>query len=142
MAKKINVGNLLNAALNENIDADEALKDLKEQRENQSGKNPQNPQHSTKSTKTKRSSIGKAAQSTSKNVRDLEYFLALQNFSDRKEQFIFRLSQECFEGYETLTRAINYKLNMNLTRNDVMRKVLEDYHKNNITDLLNALNKI
>ena len=142
MAKKINVGNLLNAALNENIDADEALKDLKEQRDNQSGKNPQNPQHSTKSTKTKRSSIGKAAQSTSKNVRDLEYFLALQNFSDRKEQFIFRLSQECFEGYETLTRAINYKLNMNLTRNDVMRKVLEDYHKNNITDLLNALNKI
>lgn len=142
MAKKINVSNLLNAALNENIDTGETLKDLKEQRDNQSGNNTQNPQHSTKSTKTKRSTIGKTTRSTSQNVRDLEYFLALQNFSDRKEQFIFRLSQECFEGYETLTRAINYKLNMNLTRNDVMRKVLEDYHKNNITDLLNALDKI
>ena len=142
MAKKINVGNLLNAALNENIDPSETLNDLKEQRNNQSRKNTPNSQSRANSSKTKEEEFNEKTNNRAKDVSELEYFLALQNFSDRKEQFIFRLSQECFEGYETLTRAINYKLKMNLTRNDVMRKVLEDYHKNNISNLLNALDKI
>jgi len=139
MAKKINVGNLLNAALNESLDPSETLKNLKEQRRDIEGVNIGNKAESnTKSVKARKQRGDRG----SNGVQDLESFLALQNFSDRKEQFIFRLSQKCFHDYEALTRAINYKLKMNLTRNDIMRKVLEDYHKNNIHDLLNRLDKI
>lgn len=148
MAKKVNVSSLLNSAMNDDFNPAETVKGLKAQRNEKTVP-------VTDQTNSKRNYYSGELQNSSlpehnntklstehPHILALEELLEQQNFSDRKEQFIFRLSQECFEDYEELTRAINYKLNKKLSRNDIMRKVLEDYHNNKLQELLIMLHSI
>ncbi|PCE64968.1 hypothetical protein [Sediminicola luteus] len=148
MGKKINVSSLLNAAMNDDMSPAETVKNLKAQRNE--GTSPDiNPGSSRSNSNF--DEISNASISTHRNITatkehpkiiGLEHLLAEENFSDRKEQFIFRLSQQCFDDYEELTRTVNYKLHKKLSRNDIMRKVLEHYHTNELEDLLRLLHNI
>jgi hypothetical protein len=148
MAKKINVSSLLNAAMNDDMSPAQTVKNLKAQRNE--GTSPDISTDSSQSNsnfdETSNATISPyqniSATKEHPKIIDLESLLAEENFSDRKEQFIFRLSQQCFDDYEELTRTVNYKLHKKLSRNDIMRKVLEHYHTNELEDLLRLLHNI
>ena len=148
MAKKVNVSSLLNSAMNDEINLVETVKGLKAQR-NEKTVPILNRAHSERNRYSGEmpdySELNYQNTELTKEhpkIIELESLLGQENFSDRKEQFIFRLSQQCFDDYEELTRTVNYKLNKKLSRNDIMRKVLEDYHTNKLEDLLKVLHTI
>lgn len=148
MAKKINVSSLLKSAMNDDINPGETLKSLKAQRNKETVPviNPGNSERNSNSVELSDSSKPnyQHTEVTKEHpkILGLEDLLEQENFSDRKEQFIFRLSQQCFDDYEELTRTVNYKLHKKLSRNDIMRKVLEHYHTNELEDLLRLLHTI
>ena len=131
MKKKVNVSSLLNSALNDDTSPAETVKDLKAQRN-------KNTVPLSNNEDGQRIQISKEHP----KIMALEHLLDQQNFSDRKEQFIFRLSQACFDDYEELTRTVNYKLNKKLSRNDIMRKVLESYHQHELQEVLKILQNV
>jgi len=148
MAKKVNVSSLMNSAMNDDIDAAETVKKLKAQR-NKENFTIKNQVKSEDNSYSKVVTESPRTDSKHENVTrehpkimELEHLLGQENFSDRKEQFIFRLSQQCFDDYEELTRTVNYKLHKKLSRNDIMRKVLEQYHTTELEELLKVLHTI
>jgi hypothetical protein len=52
-------------------------------------------------------------------------------YRDKKDVFQMSLSGECLSGYERLALGLGYKLGKKINRNEILRKVLEDFvHKN------------
>ena len=62
-------------------------------------------------------------------IQQFELFLNTEHFSDRKEPFVLSLSKDCMGKYEKLANGASYKLGIKTHRNDLMRKVLEDFIK-------------
>lgn len=48
-------------------------------------------------------------------------------YRDKKETFLMSLSGECLSQYEKISNGIGYKLGKKASRNEIIRKVLEDY---------------
>jgi len=154
MGKKMNVKDLLESAIVDNMDTKEEVEGLKEQR-------------STKINNAEKSSIGikersdknvegskarttvqgkftmtKLSRREQKKVVEFERLMEQDHYTDKKEQFIFRLSKACFDDYERLDSACSYKLEKKVSRNDIMRKALEFYHQENIRELNRIIDKI
>ena len=72
-------------------------------------------------------------------VQKFEQFLTAENFRDRKESFVLSLSRDCMAKYEKLARGASYKLDIKTHRNDLMRKVLEDFIHQKFRKLLNLI---
>ena len=156
MGKKINVQELLDSAILDNVDTGQQTRELKKQRNTEQssgveydgkidspalkkGKGHTNNRFSEKTNATGLSKLGTGER------KKIEAFMALMesdNYPDRKEQFIFRLSRDCFLDYEKLTSAYNYKMGEKVSRNDIMRKVLEHFHAQYIPQLLKTLERI
>lgn len=146
MGKKLNVKDLLESAILDNMDTQKEVKGLRDERD------PDTKQNDLKGNDLENSaSQGSSVDSfptanlnenERKKVADFEMFLEQDRYTDKKEQFIFRLSKTCFEDYEKLASAYNYKLNKKVSRNDIMRKALELYHEKSVTGLKNIIDKI
>jgi len=63
-------------------------------------------------------------------------------YRDKKSQFIFRLSEEVTKDLENLAMAYSYRTGHKIHRNDIIRKVLEDFHKKNAQILLDHLDRM
>jgi hypothetical protein len=72
-------------------------------------------------------------------VQKFELFLTAENFRDRKESFVLSLSRNCMAKYEKLAQGASYKLDIKTHRNDLMRKVLEDFIQQKFRKLLNLI---
>lgn len=72
-------------------------------------------------------------------VEKFESFLKAEKFRDRKESFVLSLSRDCMAKYEKLARGASYKLDIRTHRNDLMRKVLEDFIQQKFKKLLNLI---
>lgn len=72
-------------------------------------------------------------------VQKFELFLKAENFRDRKESFVLSLSRDCMAKYEKLAHGASYKLDIKTHRNDLMRKVLEDFIQQKFRKLLNLI---
>jgi hypothetical protein len=48
-------------------------------------------------------------------------------YRDRKEVFLMSLSGDCLSNYERLALGLGYKLGKKINRNEIIRKVLEDF---------------
>lgn len=72
-------------------------------------------------------------------VQKFELFLTAENFRDRKESFVLSLSRDCMAKYEKLAQGASYKLDIKTHRNDLMRKVLEDFIQQKFRKLLNLI---
>ncbi|PRX56248.1 hypothetical protein [Flagellimonas meridianipacifica] len=156
MGKKINVQELLDSAVLDNVDTGEETRELKAQRntelsasvENDGKKESAALKKGKEGTGNRFSGITNATGLSKPNTgerKKIEAFMALMesdNYPDRKEQFIFRLSKACFSDYEKLTSAYNYKMGEKASRNDIMRKVLEHFHSQYIPQLLKTLERI
>lgn len=156
MGKKIDVQKLLDSAVLSNVDTAQKTRELKEQRNTELSGNVENDgkKGSPALKKGKGRTVYKFTGKTNAMVlsklgngerKKIEAFMALMesdNYADRKEQFIFRLSKDCFLDYEKLTSAYNYKMGEKASRNDIMRKVLEDFHTQYIPQLLKTLERI
>jgi len=52
-------------------------------------------------------------------------------YRDKKDVFQMSLSGECLAGYERLALGLGYKMGKKINRNEILRKVLEEFiHKN------------
>ncbi|MFC4097419.1 MULTISPECIES: hypothetical protein [Flavobacteriaceae] len=154
MGKKVNVKDLLESAILENTDTKEEVEGLREQRHGTVGKvgkspirkNKRNDDYvrggNTRGATGRTFPLAKLSRREQKKVTDLETLLEQNNYIDKKEQFIFRLSKTCFEDYERLASACSYKLEKKVSRNDIMRKALELYHQENIRELQRIIDKI
>ncbi len=60
-------------------------------------------------------------------LKSLTVFLTAETFRDKRESFTLSLSEECLGKYETLATGTSYKLGIKTSRNDLIRKVLEDF---------------
>lgn len=60
-------------------------------------------------------------------LKSLTVLLTTETFRDKKESFTLSLSEECLGKYEKLATGTTYKLGIKTTRNDFIRKVLEDF---------------
>ena len=129
MAKKINVSSLLKSAMNDDINPGETLKSLKAQRNKETVPviNPGNSERNGNSVEL--------SDSSKPNYQHTEV-------TKEHPKIIGLEDQQCFDDYEELTRTVNYKLHKKLSRNDIMRKVLEHYHTNELEDLLRLLHTI
>ncbi|MBC7000207.1 hypothetical protein [Cytophaga sp. FL35] len=146
MGKKVNVKDLLESAILENTDTKEEVEGLRKQRHGTVGKDERNDDY-VKDGNTHRATgrtfpLAKLSRREQKKVTDFETLLEQNNYIDKKEQFIFRLSKTCFEDYERLASACSYKLEKKVSRNDIMRKALEIYHQENIRELQRIIDKI
>lgn len=65
-----------------------------------------------------------------------------ESYRDKKSQFIFRLSEEVTKDLENLAMAYSYRTGHKVHRNDIIRKVLEDFHKKNAQILLDHLDRM
>ncbi|NYJ28204.1 hypothetical protein [Allomuricauda sp. ARW1Y1] len=72
-------------------------------------------------------------------VQKFEKFLNTENYRDKKESFVLSLSRDCMAKYEKLARGASYKLDIKTHRNDLMRKVLEDFIHQKYRKLLNLI---
>ncbi len=72
-------------------------------------------------------------------VEKFESFLKAENFRDRKESFVLSLSRDCMAKYEKLAQGASYKLDIKTHRNDLIRKVLEDFIQQKFRKLLNLI---
>ncbi|SRR6056297_680158 len=146
MKKKLNVKDLLDSAILDNMDTQKEVKGLRDERHPDTEQNDLkgNALEGSVSQGSSMDSFPTANlnQSERTSVTDFELFLEQDLYSDKKEQFIFRLSKTCFENYEKLASAYNYKLNKKVSRNDIMRKALELYHENSIVELKRIMDKI
>lgn len=71
----------------------------------------------------------------------LEVLLNTENFPDKKETFTLSLSRDCLEKYEKLAMGTSYKLEIKTTRNDLVRKVLEDFIDTKYVDLTRLIDQ-
>ncbi|MBW8242886.1 MULTISPECIES: hypothetical protein [Flagellimonas] len=154
MGKKVNVKDLLESAILDNTDTKEEVEGLREQRHGTGGKVGNNPMEQNKTTddtlkdsRTHRAfartfPLTKLSRREQRKVMDFERLMEQNDYTDKKEQFIFRLSKTCFEDYERLASACSYKLEKKVSRNDIMRKALEIYHQENIRELQRIIDKI
>ncbi|AYN67300.1 hypothetical protein D1013_07945 [Euzebyella marina] len=153
MGKKVNVKDLLESAILENTDTKKEVEGLREQRHGTGGKVEKSSVGQNKTTddtlkdgrthKAPRTfPLAKLSHREQRKVTDFETLLEQNNYIDKKEQFIFRLSKTCFEDYERLASACSYKLEKKVSRNDIMRKALELYHKENVRELQRIIDKI
>jgi len=154
MGKKVNVKDLLESAILENTDTKEEVEGLREQRHGTVGKvgkspirkNKRNDDYvrdgNTRGATGRTFPLAKLSRREQKKVTDFETLLKQNNYIDKKEQFIFRLSKTCFEDYERLASVCSYKLEKKVSRNDIMRKALELYHQENIRELQRIIDKI
>ncbi|QLG46588.1 hypothetical protein [Costertonia aggregata] len=146
MGKKLNVKDLLESAILDNMDTQKEVKGLRDERdpditENKLKDNDLENIASQRPT-VERFPTANLNESERKKVADFELFLEENRYSDKKEQFIFRLSKTCFEDYEKLASAYNYKLNKKVSRNDIMRKALELYHDKSVMRLKDIIDRI
>lgn len=154
MGKKVNVRDLLESAITDNMDTKEEVEELKEQRTNKIEKAEKSSiginEDDNKNVEDSRAQLPvqgqfamtKLSPREQKKVLEFETLMERDNYTDKKEQFIFRLSKACFDDYERLASACSYKLEKKVSRNDIMRKVLELYHKENIRELNRIIDKI
>ena len=154
MGKKVNVKDLLESAILDNTDTKEQVQGLREQRHGTVGKvgkspvrkNERNDDYvkvgNTHGATGRTFPLAKLSRREQKKVMDFETLLEQDNYTDKKEQFIFRLSKTCFEDYERLASACSYKLEKKVSRNDIMRKALELYHQENVRELQRIIDKI
>lgn len=68
--------------------------------------------------------------------------LEARHFNDKKEPFLMSLSGDCLQGYEKIANGITYKTDKKVSRNTVIRKILEDYLYKNSTRLENIIVKL
>ena len=55
----------------------------------------------------------------------------MEDDRDEKDVFQMSLSGECLAGYERLALGLGYKMGKKINRNEILRKVLEEFvHKN------------
>ena len=146
MKKKLNVKDLLESAILDNMDTQKEVKGLRDERNPNIGENhlKENDLENIGSQKSTFDSFPTANLNMSerKKVTDFKLFLEEDRYTDKKEQFIFRLSKTCFEDYEKLASAYNYKLDKKVSRNDIMRKALEQYHEKTVIRLKDIIDKI
>ncbi len=87
----------------------------------------------------KPSKHGNAPEGNGYAVQKFEQFLKAENYRDKKESFVLSLSRDCMAKYEKLARGASYKLDIKTHRNDLMRKVLEDFIQQKYRKLLNLI---
>lgn len=63
-------------------------------------------------------------------------------YRDKKETFLMSLSGDCLSHYEKLSNGIGYKLGTKVPRNEIIRKVLEDFMHNKRNTLETIINKL
>lgn len=78
----------------------------------------------------------------SKKINSFQKLLAEESYRDKKENFYFGLSKEAIRNYEALTITYNYKLKSNIKRNDIMRKVLENFLTKDLDTLMKDLENL
>ncbi|MFD2586112.1 hypothetical protein ACFSQJ_04175 [Croceitalea marina] len=156
MGKKIDVQKLLDSAVLDNVDTGQETRELKAQRNTKLSGSVENDGKkgspaltkgkgytaNTFSGKANATSLSKLSAGERKKIEAFMALMESDNYPDRKEQFIFRLSKACFLDYEKLTSAFNYKMGEKASRNDIMRKVLEHFHTQYIPQLLKTLERI
>jgi hypothetical protein len=146
MGKKLNVKDLLESAILDNMDTQKEVKGLRDERDPDIMENNFKDNGleyiATRETSVERFPTANLKESERKKVADFELFLEEDRYTDKKEQFIFRLSKTCFEDYEKLASAYNYKLNKKVSRNDIMRKALELYHDKSVLKLKAIIDRI
>ena len=135
--KQINTLGLIQKMAQQNKVTTSVLKDLKDERTVDKTGNSSKQQFESKNVNnTERSVIvGEPESSNLHNkpggnryaIQQFELFLNTEHFRDRKESFVLSLSRDCVGKYEKLANGASYKLGIKTHRNDLMRKVLEDF---------------
>lgn len=73
---------------------------------------------------------------------ELNKKLNAEFFRDKKNPFLMSLSGNCLSEYEKVANGITYKTGKKVSRNEIIRKILEDYIHNNKTALESIITKI
>ncbi len=135
--KQINTLGLIQKMAQQNKVTTTVLKDLKDERTVDKTGNSSKQQFESKNVNnTERSVIGGEPESSNLHIKpggnryaiqQFELFLNTEHFRDRKGSFVLSLSKDCMGKYEKLANGASYKLGIKTHRNDLMRKVLEDF---------------
>lgn len=146
MGNKMNVQQMLEQAVLDNVDTQKKTQELKDQRNTgifKAGAEKGSESDNTDSSGLEgRLARAKLSEQKRKKVEQFLELMQTENYVDKKEQFIFRLSKSCFLDYESLTNVYNYKMGEKATRNDIMRKVLELFHSQYIPELIKNLERL
>ncbi|ASV32363.1 MULTISPECIES: hypothetical protein [Flavobacteriaceae] len=147
--RKIDTLGLIQKMAEKNKKTVDVLEELKNERV-PSKSTLENKQHSERKSVKKKdetTAIGNSKPQKCENapegngyaVQKFEQFLKAESFRDRKESFVLSLSRECMAKYEKLAQGASYKLEIKTHRNDLMRKVLEDFIQQKFRKLLNLI---
>ncbi|MEM9647134.1 MAG: hypothetical protein AAF969_01545 [Bacteroidota bacterium] len=145
MGDKINVKQMLEQAILENVDTHKETEELKQERNSGIFGAASDRNTEEKLEGGGRKTALRDKKLSAHNRKKVDQFLQLmemENYVDKKEQFIFRLSNQCFTDYEKLTNVYNYKMGKKATRNDIMRKVLELFHSQYIPELIKNMERL
>ncbi len=75
------------------------------------------------------------------SLEHLEQLMERDEYRDKKTSFLFALSGKVFDDFEKLSMIYSYKKNSKIGRNEFMRKVLEDFHRNHLAEIIDRLEK-
>ena len=73
---------------------------------------------------------------------DLNNILDSEFYRDKKSTFLMSLSGDCLCEYEKIANGITYKTNKKVSRNEIIRKVLEDFIHSKKNTLENIITKL
>jgi len=73
---------------------------------------------------------------------ELNKKLESEFYRDKKGTFLMSLSGDCLFEYEKIANGITYKTGKKVSRNEIIRKVLEDYIHNSKNKLKNIITKL
>lgn len=147
--RKIDTLDLIQKMADKNKETVDVLKGLKNERSPDKATH-ENKQHFMPKSVSKRDEKATSSGFKSKKfenapegngyaVQKFEQFLKAENYRDKKESFVLSLSRDCMAKYEKLARGVSYKLDIKTHRNDLIRKVLEDFIQQKYRKLLNLI---
>ncbi len=147
--RKVNTLDLIQQMAQKNKVTADALENIKQERTSGTGisetkqhfepKSVRNEAETTMAKDSKPLESDGGPKQEQRAFRQITVILNTEAFRDRKETFTLSLSTDCLRKYEKLATGISYKLDIKTLRNDLIRKVLENFINRKYEKLIEAI---
>jgi len=152
MKKKIDTPSMINSIIIEKGEASKTFERIKKERLNENEiKKDEETSFSNEIKNSSGDKIGNAIEKSKENklteseIKLWSKFnktLGSEFYRDKKGTFLMSLSSDCLSEYEALSSGISYKMRKKISRNEIIRKVLEEFIHTQKPKLTNIIEKL
>ena len=149
--KKVNTLDLIQQLAEQNKETVSTLKHMKMERSSRGPATGTEQHLTTKNVKKElgtkvagdmvRASQKKPEENTNATLKKLNNLMGTESLMDKKFNFTLAISGGCVDKYDKLATGISYKLGLKMTRNKLMRNVLDDFINTKFAKLLKEIDQ-